>query len=333
MRTCIANSSWKQKSNPSPDVTEIIPIGTGSAVPTKGRGFSCVALRRPEAALLFDCGEGSQLRLLESDVKLSRVAAILVTHLHGDHFFGLVGLLATMSLLHRDTSVTVVGPVGLRGLVRTMPGLQPEELTFEIDFVELEHSHGRVMALKGNDWRIWASPLDHGVPCFGYRYQEQDRAGTLDVEQARLLGVKDPKDFGRLKAGESIELDGGGVVEPSAVMGPSRPGGIFTYVTDTRPCAAAVDLAENADILYHEATFAADLSDRAEATGHSTTLEAARIASEAGAKRLLLSHFSARYRRFEHLVAEARTIFPGSEAAEELSRYQLQLVDETIETN
>ncbi|MBT8400084.1 MAG: ribonuclease Z [Rhodothermia bacterium] len=314
-------------------MTEIIPIGTGSAVPVKERGFSCVALRRPELALLFDCGEGTQLRLLHSDVKLSRVGAILITHLHGDHFFGLMGLLATMSLLHRDTPITVVGPAGLRDLVQRMPGLLPEELTFEVDFNELEHGHGRIMVLDGKGWRISASPLDHGVPCYGYRYEEEDLVGTLDVERARQLGVRNPRDFGRLKAGETIDLEDGTVVEASAVMGPSTPGGVFSYVTDTRPCPAAVDLALDADILYHEATFADELADRAEATGHSTTVDAARIALEAGAKRLLLSHFSARYRRFDELVSEARSVFPNSEAAVELSRYQLQPEAETIESN
>lgn len=314
-------------------MTEIIPIGTGSAVPVKGRGFSCVALRRPEAALLFDCGEGTQLRLLHSDVKLSRVDAILITHLHGDHFFGLMGLLATMSLLHRETPISVVGPAGLRDLIQRMPGLQPDELTFQIDFVELEHRHGRIMALQGNGWRIWAAPLDHGVPSYGYRYQEKETPGTLDVELARQLGVRNPKDFGRLKAGEAVGLDDGNVVEPTAVIGPSRQGGVFSYVTDTRPCSSAVDLALDADILYHEATFADELADRAETTGHSTTVDAAKIAVEAGAKRLLLSHFSARYRRFDELLSEARSVFPNSEAAVELTRYQLQPEAEIIESN
>ncbi len=305
-------------------VTEIIPLGVGSAVPVAGRGFSCVALRRPESVILFDCGEGTQLRLLNTDIKLSRIQLILVTHLHGDHFFGLMGLLATMSLLHRQTTLEVVGPAGIRELVRSMPGLGEGEMTYEVSFTELKGQDRRIPVVKCDEYQIVAGRLDHAVPTFGYRYEERDRPGALDAVRARELGVTKPQDFGRLKSGETVRLGDGSMVEPVEVLGEGTPGGVFTYITDTKPCAAAVDLAAGADILYHEATFAENLADRADATGHSTAAQAARIARDARASRLLLSHFSARYRRFNQLIEEAQAIFPESAAAEELARYVLQ---------
>ncbi len=292
-------------------------------MPVRGRGFSAVALRRPESVLLFDCGEGTQVRLLDAGIKLSRVRAVFVTHLHGDHFFGLMGLLATMSLLGREAHLLVAGPQGTRHLLESMPGLAPEETSFSVEYVEIDSQAPRIPVMKERGFRVWAGPLDHGVPSFGYRYQEDDRAGHLDVDRARALGVHNAQDYGVLKSGRSV-VGTAGVVESSDVVGPSLPGGVFAYVTDTRPCPGAVDLARDADILYHEATFADRLADRAAATGHSTAREAARVASDAGAQRLLLAHFSARYRDFDALIDEAREIFPDTEAAQELVRYPLQ---------
>lgn len=313
-------------------MTEIIPLGTGSAVPVQGRGFSAVAVRRAESALLFDCGEGTQMRLLDAGIKLSRVRAVFVTHLHGDHFFGLMGLLATMSLVGRGEPLLVVGPHGIRHLLESIPGLAPLEMSFSVEFVEIDTLDTRIPVMKERGFRVWASPLDHGVPAYGYRYQEDDRPGHLDVERARSLGVERPEDYGLLKSGQSVK-GSAGVVESSDVVGPSLPGGVFAYVTDTRPCPGAVELARNADILYHEATFADKLSDRAASTGHSTAREAARVAARAGARRLLLAHFSARYTQFDDLIREARGVFPETEAAQELMRYPLQnaaLLEEKI---
>jgi ribonuclease Z len=304
--------------------TEIIPLGTGSAVPTPGRSFSAVALVRPEAALLFDCGEGAQVRLMESRVRFSRLRAIFITHLHGDHLFGLPGLLSTMSLLQRADPIRIVGPAGLRDVLEAMPGLGPGETSYEIEYHELVEQDRRIPVFEAHAYRVLARSVDHGVPAYGYRYEEATTPGNLDVRRARALGVDHYEDFRRLKAGESVEVEGGHRVDPADVVGASTPGGVFAYAGDTRPCEGVVDLAKSADILYHEATFAAELAQRAGETGHSTTLEAAQVARKSGARRLLLSHFSARYNDVEALMKEARSVFPGSEMAIELEQYPLQ---------
>ena len=304
--------------------TQILPLGTGSAVPVAGRSFSAVALVRQEGVLLFDCGEGTQARLMQSRIRYSKVQAVFVTHLHGDHVFGLPGLLSTMSLLQRADPIVVVGPVGLRDILESMPGLRPGETSYEIQYRELAQEDRRILVRETDTYRVWARSVDHGVPAYGYRYQEHAKPGNLDVETARTLGVTDYKDFRRLKAGHSVALPGERTVHAEDVVGPATPGGVFAYVGDTRPCQAVLDLAKDADILYHEATFAADLGERAAETGHSTTLDAARMARDAGARRLLLSHFSARYRDVVSMVEEARSVFGHAEEAVELQTYDLQ---------
>ncbi len=310
---------------------QIIPLGTGSAVPVPGRSFSAVALVRQEGVLLFDCGEGTQARLMQSRIRFSRVRAVFVTHLHGDHVFGLPGLLSTMSLLQRADPILVVGPAGLRDILESMPGLRPGETSFQIQYRELTEVDCRILVQETEAYRVWARAVDHGVPAYGYRYQEHAKPGNLDVESARMLGVSHYRDFRRLKAGHSVTVEGDRTVQAEDVVGPSTPGGVFAYAGDTRPCEAVLDLAKEADILYHEATFAADLGERAGETGHSTTLEAARMARDAGARRLLLSHFSARYRDARLLMEEARTVFVDAEEAVELQQYELQ--EATAEAN
>jgi ribonuclease Z len=304
--------------------TQIIPLGTGSAVPVPGKSFSALALVRQEGVLLFDCGEGTQARLMQSRIRFSKVQAVFVSHLHGDHVFGLPGLLSTMSLLRRADPIVVVGPVGLRDILESMPGLRPGEMNYEIHYRELAEVDRRIVVQETDAYTVWARAVDHGVPAYGYRYQEQARPGNLDVDAARKMGVSHYRDFRRLKAGQSVTVSGDRSVRAEDVVGPSTPGGVFAYAGDTRPCDAVLDLAKGADILYHEATFAAGLDQRAGETGHSTTLDAARMARDAGARRLLLSHFSARYNDTQSLMEEARTVFAPAEEAIELQRYELQ---------
>ncbi|MFQ5571512.1 MAG: ribonuclease Z [Rhodothermales bacterium] len=303
--------------------TDIIPLGTSAAIPTRHRHLSGLALRRPEGVLLFDCGEGTQFQLIRAGVKRSRIDAVFITHLHGDHYFGLMGLLSTLVLLTRTRPVTVVGPEGIANLVRAMPGLADHALPFPIEYVELPEGIDHAVVVETDAYRIEARSLEHRVFSLGYRFQEKDRPGHLYPERARALGVTNYRHFRRLKAGEAVTLEDGRVVEPEEVVGPPQRGSAFAYVGDTRPCEAGVMLARDVGLLYHEATFGDDLRARAVATGHSTAREAAGVARRAGARQLLLGHFSARYTDADVLVAEARTVFPDTEAAEELKPYVL----------
>jgi len=306
-------------------LTEVIPLGTGSAMPTRGRHFSSFALRRGGSLLLFDCGEGTQFGLLEAGLKNTRIEAVFITHFHGDHLYGLVGLLSTLGLLKRRESLTIVGPRGLQDLVNLMPGLAAERLTFSIHFVALDEDMGRMAVYETDAFTVEARPLAHSIFAAGYRFAEKARPGNLDVEAARVLGVTDYQQYRQLKSGQPVTTAGGRLVRPEEVVIPAPPGSSFAYVTDTRPCENGRLLAHGVDVLYHEATFTQGDRQRALETKHATAHEAATIARDAGAARLLIGHFSARYQTSAPLLEEARAVFENTEAAEELKPYLLRI--------
>lgn len=303
--------------------TTIVPLGTASAIPMHGRHLSGTALERKGRVLLFDCGEGAQYQLLEAGLKRTRIDAIFITHFHGDHLYGLMGLVSTMAMQHRTEALTVVAPVGLRQIMNVMPGIAPYDLPFPLDIVEVEEGFGRRVVLETDAFTVTARPLEHRAFAMGFRFEERTRPGRLQPDTARALGVTEYQHFRQLKAGQSVTLDDGTTVEPEQVLGPERPGIAFAYVSDTRPCEGGRQLAQAADLLVHEATFGADMQTRAIETGHSTAREAAEVAHDADAEKLLLSHFSARYKDPAPLVEEARAVFPNTEAAQELNRYVL----------
>ena len=325
--------------------TAIIPLGTAGAIPTRGRHLSSFAVERKGRVLLFDCGEGAQYRLLHGELNRARVDAVFITHLHGDHVYGLPGLAATIGQLHRSEPLTVVGPVGLQRLLAATAGTEENEVPYGLNVVELDLPSGdssadppggaseaalervtedaAALVYETDELTVTARPLDHRVPTAGYRLEEKPRRGRFDPDRARELGVTDPREFGRLHEGESVETGDGTVVRPEQVVGPEREGIAFAYCTDTRPCPGSHRLAEGADLVVHDATFLHEMLDHARETGHATAREAAEVARDAGARRLLLTHFSARYETPAPLVDEARTVFPASDAAEELRQYTL----------
>lgn len=300
----------------------VIPLGTASAIPTRQRHLSAMALVRDGRILLFDCGEGTQIRMIHAGVKHMRIEAIFITHFHGDHFFGLFGLLSTLALLKRSHPLTVVGPLGIADLVRRLPGLSEAWLPFAVEYVELSDTLVHEVVYDTTEFTVTARPVEHRTFTAGFRYEEKPRPGTLNVELARALGVTDPLQYRHLKQGRTVRA-GGREVRAEDVMGPARRGCTFSYVTDTRPCEGGVMLARDADLLYHEATFGENLAQRAIDTGHTTAAEAARVARDAGATRLLIGHFSARYKDVSSLLGEARAVFPATEAAEELRQYAI----------
>lgn len=303
---------------------EVVPLGTGSALPTRDRHLSSTAVHREGRLTLFDCGEGTQHQLLRAGLLRSTLDAVFITHLHGDHLFGLPGLLTTLALLERADPLALVGPVGLRDGLTTLPGLKPDGLPFEIGWYEWEEGFDHAVVFEDEALTVEARPIDHRVPCAGYRLQEKARPGHLDGAGAREAGVTEGRHFEALKRGEDVTLADGTFVRSEGLVGPERPGAVFAYVLDTRPCAAGVELARGADLLVHEATFTDAHAERAAEVGHSTAREAAEVAREAGAERLLLTHFSARYTDPAALVAEAREVFPNTDAAEELRRYTVR---------
>ncbi len=303
---------------------EVIPLGVGSAIPTRTRHLAGTLVRREGRSVLFDCGEGSQLQLVRGGLTRGALDAICITHLHGDHLYGLPGLVTTLALLERTDPLTIVGPEGIRDVMRAMPGLKNDWLPFDVAYRELAEGFEHQVVFEDDHVTVEARPIDHRVFCAGFRYQEKTRPGSIDGDAARAAGVSEGWQFEALKRRETVTLDDGTEVTPDGLVGPERPGGAFAYVLDTVPCEGGRQLAAGADLVLHEATFTDEHAERAAEVGHSTARQAAEVARDAGAERLLLTHFSARYSDPAPLVAEAREVFPNTDAAEELARYEVR---------
>ena len=303
---------------------EVIPLGVGSAMPTSSRHLAGTLVRHEGRAVLFDCGEGAQLQMVRGGLTRGHLDAICITHLHGDHLYGLPGLVTTLALLERTDPLTIVGPEGIQDVMRSMPGLKNDWLPFDVTYRELGEGLSHAVVFEDDDVQIEARPLDHRVFCAGFRYQEKERPGSVDGEAAREAGVSEGWQFEALKRHEPVMLADGTVLAPDGLVGPPKPGGAFAYVLDTVPCDGGRALASGADLVMHEATFGEEHAERAAEVGHSTARQAAEVARDAGAERLLLTHFSARYNETAGLVAEAKAVFPNTEAAEELERYTVR---------
>ncbi len=268
----------------------MIFLGTSSARPTVSRNTSALAVQREGDLHLFDCGEGTQRQMMCYGVGFN-VQDIYISHMHADHYLGVIGLLRTMSLQGREQGMRIFTPrVGV-SVLRQAIGLELEELPFPVDIRRL--SPGERVRHAG--YTIHAFRADHPGGANGYVLKEDDRPGRFYPERARRLGVPEGPLFGRLQRGEAVELNDGQTVEPDQVMGPARPGRSLVYTGDTRPSTATVEAANGCDLLIHEATFAEEETERAERTGHSTAKQAGRIACRAGVRKLVLTHLSARY--------------------------------------
>jgi ribonuclease Z len=296
----------------------VVPLGVASATPTAVRHLPAVALWREGSVFLFDCGENAQMRMLQAGIKRSKIECIFISHFDVDHYSGLIGLLSTLQLQRRDKPLRMVGPKGLQEYIEWNLKFSDIEIGFEIIFIEVEHDTDAAVVIDEEDYIVEARALKHRRFCLGYRFQEKDKPGKVNAELANELGVTKDEDFKALKNGEDITLDDGTEVKSVDIVGHPRPGDSFAYVTDTEYCPNAVKLALNTNILYHEATFSDSLADKASETGHSSAKDAARVATEAQTKLLVIGHFSARYTNPHVLLKEARDGFYPAWLANEL---------------
>ena len=294
----------------------VVFLGTSSATPTPRRYLPAVVVVRLGEMFLFDCGEGAQIRFRKARLKFTRLSWILISHMHGDHITGLMGLLMSLQMAERTEPLHLAGPEGLREYVAVNKRLLRTDFGYPLLVHELNGDQGVVC--DGPEYRIEFAALQHRVPTFGYALLEKDRPGTFDLAAAQALGVPMGPLFGQLQRGEAVTLADGTAVTPEQVLGPPKPGKRVAYVADTRPCRNAEWLARGAELLIHEATFAGELAEEARQKKHCTVLDAARTATVAAARRLVLTHFSPRYLDLEPLAAEAATIFPDVLAATDL---------------
>jgi len=285
-------------------------LGTAASRPTVGRNVSAILINREGELLMFDCGEGTQRQMMRFGTGFT-VRDIFVTHMHADHFLGIIGLLRTMGLQGREEPITLWAPVGGGSILHSAVNLGVERVSFDIEIHELEPEQ----RVERDGYDIIPYRTQHGGRSLGYVLAEHQRRGRFNPERARELGVPEGPLFGKLHRGEPVEVNGR-IVRPEDVVGPPRPGRKIVYTGDTRPTRHTVEVAREADLLIHEATFSHDEADRARMTGHSTAREAAEVARRAGALRLALTHISSRYADDPRaLEREARAIFPGAFAA------------------
>ncbi|ACK38941.1 ribonuclease Z [Listeria monocytogenes] len=303
---------------------ELVFLGTGAGVPSRGRNVTSIALsmlNERNAIWLFDCGEATQHQIMRSQIKLSKLEKIFITHLHGDHIFGLPGLLSSRSFQGGESDLTIYGPVGITEYVETSLRLSGTRLTYKIIFNEIEPG----LIFEDKMFSITVDELDHGLRSFGYRIVEKDKPGALNADKLIEDGVEPGPIFQKIKKGETVTLADGSVINGKDYIDEPQKGKIISIFGDTKATASELELALNADVLVHEATFEGDKEKLAGEYMHSTTLQAASLAKKANVKKLILTHISSRYDRdaSKELLIEAQSVFENTEIAYDLAVFPI----------
>ena len=297
----------------------VTTLGTGAALPARGRYPSAQLLNVRERLFLIDCGEGTQERLRMAQVNMSRIAGIFISHMHGDHYLGLMGLISSMHLLGRTIPLDVHGPAELREVIELQLRVSKTYLRFPLRFNAVAHESGTPVY---SDERVVVTglALRHRIDCTGFLFRERPRPRRLIKETVELIPHYARK---AVKMGEDLTLPDGRVIPNATLTEPPPPPRSYAYCSDTAYAPELIPFLEGVDLLYHEATFTEDLAARAKETLHSTARQAATIARDAHVRQLLLGHFSSRYKDTDRLLAEAVEIFPNTLMAREGSTFEV----------
>ena len=292
---------------------KLVFLGTSGAMPTTDRGLTCICLVKDNEILMFDAGEGAQISYLKSGLPWNKKMKIFVTHLHGDHCIGILGLLQTMNLQNRTESVEIFGPDGIDEFIAANIKI----LNFGLSFPVLISRVNEGLIVDEKDYSVFANDASHGIPAYSFRFEEKERPGEFFPENAKALEIPEGKLWRELQMGNSIEIDGKEILS-SQVTGKRRPGRKIGVSGDTRPTDELVEFFRNCDYLSFDSTFADELKEKAVEANHSTAKEAAELAEKANVSTLILTHFSARYNDESVLLEEAKKIHDNTIAAKDL---------------
>jgi ribonuclease Z len=299
-------------------------LGTAGSVPTPERGLPAVLIQRQNEHFMFDCGEGVQRQMMRAKVGFHKKMKVFVSHMHGDHVLGLPGLLQTMALMDRQKKVEIYGPEGIK---RFLEGTR-EVLQFALTFpVEIHEVYDAGFVCRESEYAVEAAWSNHVVPSLAYAFVEKPRAGRFFPDKARALGVPEGELWSKLQHGAEVMLPDGRVVKPWEVVGAQRPGRKIVYTGDTRPFKGFARFAVWADLVIHDATLDDTLSEKASEDGHSTPGQAAEGAKKAKAKKLVLTHISARYSDVGLLLEQAQKVFKNTVVAEDFMKLELPLLE------
>ncbi|HZH58738.1 MAG TPA: ribonuclease Z [Metabacillus sp.] len=303
----------------------VIFLGTGAGIPAKARNVTSIALQLLEERneiWLFDCGEATQHQILHTSIKPRKIEKIFITHLHGDHIYGLPGLISSRSFQGGETPLTIYGPEGTEQFVKTALSVSHTYLTYPIKFINVKEG----IIFEDSSFQVQAKKIEHGIDSYGYRVIEKDLPGTLLVDELEKIGIKPGPIYQKIKNAETVQLEDGSIIEGSEFIGPAIKGRIISVLGDTRFTDKSLEIAENADLLIHEATFAKDDHHLAYDYYHSTTEDAAKIAKASNAKKLALTHISSRYQspeQLDALVEEAKSVFPSTVIASDFMQIDI----------
>lgn len=300
---------------------EITILGSGAAIPTLTRQATSQFINCNERYILIDCGEGSQIQMRRFQVKFQKIQIILISHLHGDHFFGLVGLLSSMHLMGRTQKMLIFGPKGLEGLIRPQLEVGGHQLCYEIEFEEIDYPESRLL-WEDKLLKIETFPLKHRIPAQGFLISEKPKPKNLNKDYFDQLNLSLTK-IPAIKRGEDVTLEDGTIIPNDDLTFASLPAKKYAYCSDTMYWETIIPHIKEVDLLYHEATFTDKLKDRAKMTFHSTAKQAATIAHAANVGKLLLGHFSSRYENTEEHLKEATSVFEHTVCVEDGETYSI----------
>jgi ribonuclease Z len=294
---------------------EVTILGSSSATPIYNRNPTAQALNINERLYLIDCAEGTQQQMLHFGIKASRVDYIFISHLHGDHYLGLVGLLSSMHLNGRTKPLTIFAPAPLKEIINLQLKYSETTLQYAIDYIDTRVDRPELI-LDNQDITVETIPLDHRIDCTGFLFRQKKRNRKLIKEKVEELNIP-IEYYTALKKGVDYTANDGTLYENESLTMPPEEPKAYAFCSDTLYNEQYFEQIKGMDLLYHESTFLHDMLERAQSTFHTTALQAAQVALITGAKKLLLGHFSARYKTLNELLEEAQTVFPDSELAVE----------------